>query len=302
VRARHRRERGDVQRHQRSDAAAAAVPAFRASRLGGRSRSQAWRCGLLVGGVAKLLRLALAFENVRTVVGLPRTCVHDGDRRTSGAHAGRDRLRRHLRGPRRPTGPRSWVPSRGGTRRVRRGRDQRQPLALGREHPDGNGNRVVTRTPELESLVGGTRRPLIVLLAAVGCVLLIACVNLANLLLVRGAARGREIALRLALGASRRRIVVQLLTESVVLSAFGTAAGLLLAAWSIRALVQISPTDVRGLDEVTIDGAVLAFTTAVGFVAALAFGTVPAFLASRTALRVDLEDSGRATAGRRHSR
>ena len=120
--------------------------------------------------------------------------------------------------------------------------------ALAREHPDDNGNRAVTLTPELESLVGGTRRPLIVLLAAVGCVLLIACVNLANLLLVRGAARGREIALRLALGASRRRIVVQLLTESVVLSVFGTAAGLLLAAWSIRLVVQISPTDLRGLD------------------------------------------------------
>src|SRR5262249_40618840 len=142
----------------------------------------------------------------------------------------------------------------------------------------------------------------IVLFAAVGCVLLIACVNLANLLLVRGAGRGREIALRLALGASRRRIVVQLLTESVVLSAFGMAAGLVLAAWSIRLFVGISPTDVRGLDEVTIDGAVLAFTATVGFLSALAFGALPAFLESRTAPRAGLDDGGRATAGRRHSR
>src|SRR5262249_10672809 len=100
----------------------------------------------------------------------------------------------------------------------------------------------------------------------------------------------------------RRRIVVQLLTESVVLSAFGMAAGLVLAAWSIRLFVGISPTDVRGLDEVTIDGAVLAFTATVGFLSALAFGALPAFLESRTAPRAGLDDGGRATAGRRHSR
>jgi len=174
--------------------------------------------------------------------------------------------------------------------------------ALAREYPDENSNRGVKLTPQLESLVGGTRQPLIVLFAAVGCVLLIACVNLANLLLVRGAGRGREIALRLALGASRRRIVVQLLTESVVLSAFGAVGGLLLAAWSIRLFVQIAPTGVRGLDQVTIDGAVLAFTAAVGFLSALAFGTLPALLEARVAPRAGLDDSGRATAGRRHGR
>jgi len=174
--------------------------------------------------------------------------------------------------------------------------------SLRREYPDDNGSRGVKLTPELDRLVGDTGQALVVLLVAVGCVLLIACVNLANLMLVRGASRGREMALRLALGASRRSIAVQLLTESVVLSAFGTAAGLLIAAWSIRALVRISPTDVRGLDEVTIDGVVLAFTAVVGFVAALGFGTVPAWLGSRTTPKVDLEDSGRATAGRRHGR
>jgi putative ABC transport system permease protein len=174
--------------------------------------------------------------------------------------------------------------------------------ALAREYPDEDGARGVKLTPQLEALVGGTRQPLVVLFAAVGCVLLIACVNLANLLLVRGAGRSRDIALRLALGASRRRIVVQLLTESVVLSAFGAAAGLLLAAWSIRLLVEISPADVRGLDEVTIDGAVLAFTAACGLVSALAFGTLPALLETRTVPRAGLDYTGRATAGRRHGR
>jgi putative ABC transport system permease protein len=173
---------------------------------------------------------------------------------------------------------------------------------LAREYPDDNGMRGVTLTPELERLVGDTRRPLLVLIAAVACVLLIACVNLANLLLARGAGRGREIALCLALGASRRRIVLQLLTESVVLAAAGTAAALVLAAWSIRVLTAIAPTDVRGLDEVAIDAAVLAFTAAMGFISALSFGTVPALLASRTAPGPGLKDSARTTAGRGQGR
>jgi len=173
---------------------------------------------------------------------------------------------------------------------------------LAREYPDANSMRGVALTPELERVVGNTRQPLIVLLVAVGCVLLIACVNLANLMLVRGAGRGHEIALRRALGASRRRLIVQLLTESVVLSACGTIAGLLLAMWSVRLLLRMSPPDLRGLDEVSIDGAVLAFTIAVAVLSALAFGMLPAFLESRTTPKIDLEESGRVTAGRRHGR
>lgn len=173
--------------------------------------------------------------------------------------------------------------------------------ALAREFPDDSGSRGVLLMPALERLVRDARRPLIVLFIAVACVLLIACVNLANLLLVRGASRGHEIALRLALGASRRRIAVQLFTESLVLSLAGTAAGLLLASWSLRALAVIAPQDVRGLDELTIDGAVLAFTAAVGVIGALAFGTAPALLVSR-APASGLTDGGRTTAGRRQTR
>jgi len=171
-----------------------------------------------------------------------------------------------------------------------------------KEFPEDNAMRGIEVTPELERLVGDTRQPLLMLLVAVGCVLLIACANLANLLLVRGASRGQEMALRLALGASRRRIIRQLLTESAVLSAAGTAVGLILAAWSVRLLVQIAPAGVRGLDELSIDGPVLAFTALVGLISALAFGTLPAVAGSRTDPRRGFDADARATSGRGHGR
>ena len=174
---------------------------------------------------------------------------------------------------------------------------------LTREYPDAHGPDVsVTLTRELDRLIGDTRQPLMVLLVAVGCVLLIACANLANLLLVRGASRGHEIALRLALGASRRRIVVQLLTESVVLSMAGTAVGLTLAASSIRLLRTIAPAGVRGLDEVTLDSTVLAFTVLVGFGSALVFGVTPALVASHMDPKPGLDAGARSTASRGDSR
>ena len=112
---------------------------------------------------------------------------------------------------------------------------------LAREHPDTNAKRGIGMASVLDALVGGTRRPFMLLLAAVGCLLLIACVNIANLLLARESARRREISLRVALGASRFRIVRQLLAESLVLAAAGAATGLALVYWTVPVLVRLVP-------------------------------------------------------------
>ena len=174
--------------------------------------------------------------------------------------------------------------------------------ALGREFPNDNAQRGVRITPHLDALVGDARGSLLVLLAAVGCVLLIACVNLANLLLARGAGRGAEIAMRKALGASPRRIVRQLLTESVLLAAIGTGCGLALAYGSIAALVRWSPVEVRGLDQVALDSTVLAFTAAIAIVSALTFGLAPALRAVRADAAPGAQAATRATAGRAERR
>jgi len=172
-------------------------------------------------------------------------------------------------------------------------------------HPNESTCKGATLRPLHDTLVVQARTPLIVLLGAVTCVLLIACVNIANLLLTRGTARAREIGIRAALGAGRGRIVRQLMTESVLLGLAGGAAGAALAFWIAKMLVARAP----GVDAilpsgaVPIDGAVFAFTFVIAIGTGMAVGFVPALRGSRAEATTDLKDATRsATPGRGQSR
>jgi putative ABC transport system permease protein len=148
-----------------------------------------------------------------------------------------------------------------------------------------------------ERIVGDVRRALWVLLATVGFVLLIACANVANLTLSRMAVREREVAIRSALGAGRWRVVRQLITESLLLALVGGACGVLLAVWSLDALVTFNPDNLPRLSEVHINTTVLLFTLAVTAVTGLIFGLVPAWQVSRGNLNQMLRDGGRGAGG-----
>jgi putative ABC transport system permease protein len=164
------------------------------------------------------------------------------------------------------------------------------------DHPETKGT-TVRVAPLRDALVRDARRPVLVLLGAVALVLLISCVNLANLLLARGAARAREIALRTAIGASRGRLVRQLLTESLVLASAGAAAGLLVTYGSIDALNLVSRGVLPRAEDIRIDNAVLLFTLATAFVTGLLFGLVPALRTTAVDLHEGLKDANRAVAG-----
>ncbi|HLL75965.1 MAG TPA: ABC transporter permease [Pyrinomonadaceae bacterium] len=170
------------------------------------------------------------------------------------------------------------------------------------QRPDFNQNWGATVVPLREQLSGEIRTPLMILLGAVGFVLLIACANVANMMMARAATRSKEIAIRAALGAGRARVIRQLLTESLLLSVAGGVAGLLLALWGVDALVALSPPNLIGPGAVGISLPILGFTFAVSLLTGVVFGLMPALEASRFDASEALKEGGRGNSGSPRSR
>ena len=174
--------------------------------------------------------------------------------------------------------------------------------ALAKQYPDSNSNyRQAFVQPALETLVGNSREPLLILLGAVGLVLLIACANIANLLLARTVARGREMSLRAALGASRRRVLRQLLTESALLAVLGGAAGTVVAGYALSIVLRAGGDSIPRLAQAGMDGRVFAFSLILALLTSIVFGIAPALQASRTDLSGSLSEGSRGNS-RQHDR
>jgi putative ABC transport system permease protein len=219
-----------------------------------------------------------------------------------------------------PQNTQMWTPA--GINFTEEARDNREYFALGRLKPDVELEQAQSQISAVnarlaqafhetnkgwdahlarlhERLVRSVRPSLLLLLGAVGFVLLIGCANVANLLLARAAARQKEVAIRTALGASRGRIIRQMLTESILLSTIGGALGLILSFWLIELLISISPPDSPRFSEVHLDYRVLAFTLAISAFTGLIFGLAPALQASKLDVSGSLKEGGRSSEGYR---
>jgi putative ABC transport system permease protein len=199
-----------------------------------------------------------------------------------------------------------WLDRRGGhwlqvTGRLKAGVSMTQAQAeldaisarLAKEFPAENTGWMVRMVPLQEMIVENVKSPLLVLLGAVGLVLLIACANIANLLLTRATSRAREIAVRTTLGAGRTRIVRQLLSETAVLGLFGGLAGIALAYWGVQALSSLLPPSLPQVNAIRVDNVVLGFALLLSAVASVAFGLVPAWFAANSNLQASLREGGR---------
>jgi putative ABC transport system permease protein len=164
---------------------------------------------------------------------------------------------------------------------------------LGQQYPLSNGDKGIAVLPVQDIIVGDTRQTLFVLLAAVAFVLLIACANVANLLLARAAARGRELVVRAAVGAGRARLIRQMLTESAVLALLAGAGGVIIARWGVTALLALAPDNLPRLGEVSVDGTALMFALAMSLAASVIFGLAPAWHVSRVDLADGLRQGGK---------